>query len=194
MLFDATSQLGRKLCPCTVCLIDVEWTIYVNQLNERPRSSKENSFGVIFLTQYSTLCAYRLELTKAVTLPRTLKCAALHPNTKVFVTGSMSELWVRVYDYETEAEIGECLSHYDFPRSVDLAEMCVAVVQVVKRVIMDLYEVLHFHPSAMLMRRALKMELFVSGSLKRIDRAVQLIRTKINEILAFCEQEPAKLI
>lgn len=58
------------------------------------------------------LTHHRLELTKSVDLPREVKCASLHPSRKAFATGSMSELWARVYDYESGSEIACQKGHH----------------------------------------------------------------------------------
>lgn len=45
-------------------------------------------------------------LIKSVNMGYEAACVALHPSQKKFVTGSRSDTWVKVYDWDTEKEIG----------------------------------------------------------------------------------------
>lgn len=64
------------------------------------------------------LTAGRMELIKSYTVENTVKCAALHPKQTAFATGSMDELWVRVYDFATGEEIACQKGHHGPVRSL----------------------------------------------------------------------------
>jgi len=59
-----------------------------------------------------------LELLKSFKLPRELSCVSTHPLSKRFVTASGSEMWVRVYDYESGEEIAVYKGHHGPVRCV----------------------------------------------------------------------------
>jgi serine-threonine kinase receptor-associated protein len=45
-------------------------------------------------------------LIKSVELPYEVASAALHPSQRKFVTGGIKDTWAKVYDYDTEQELG----------------------------------------------------------------------------------------
>jgi serine-threonine kinase receptor-associated protein len=45
-------------------------------------------------------------LIKSIALPYEVASVALHPMQRKFVTGGMKDTWAKVYDYDTEQEIG----------------------------------------------------------------------------------------
>jgi serine-threonine kinase receptor-associated protein len=45
-------------------------------------------------------------LLKSVVLPYDVASVALHPSQRKFITGGMKDTWAKVYDYDTEQEIG----------------------------------------------------------------------------------------
>ena len=46
-------------------------------------------------------------LLKTVVLPYDVASAALHPSQRKFVTGGMKDTWAKVYDYDSEQELGK---------------------------------------------------------------------------------------
>lgn len=58
------------------------------------------------------------EEIKSYHLPHTVDCAAFHPVTQKFITGSDDELWVRAYDFVTGEEIACNKGHHGPVRSV----------------------------------------------------------------------------
>lgn len=64
-----------------------------------------------------------LTMMKSFTVEREVKCAALHPKFTCFVVGSMSELWVRVYDYLTGNEIAVQKGHHGPVRCIDFSPL-----------------------------------------------------------------------
>lgn len=49
-------------------------------------------------------------LIKAATLPYEVASVALHPSQRKFVTGGIKDTWAKVYDYDSEQELGKFLS------------------------------------------------------------------------------------
>ena len=45
-------------------------------------------------------------LLKSVVLPYEVASAALHPGQRKFVTGGIKDTWAKVYDYDSELELG----------------------------------------------------------------------------------------
>jgi serine-threonine kinase receptor-associated protein len=45
-------------------------------------------------------------LLKSVVLPYDVASVALHPSQRKFITGGMKDTWAKVYDYDTEQDIG----------------------------------------------------------------------------------------
>jgi len=54
-------------------------------------------------------------LIKSVALPYEVASVALHPTQRKFVTGGMKDTWAKVYDYDSEKELGMC--------AIDLREL-----------------------------------------------------------------------
>lgn len=46
-------------------------------------------------------------LIKSVTLPYTVASVALHPMQRKFITGGVADTWAKVYDFDSEQEIGK---------------------------------------------------------------------------------------
>lgn len=46
-------------------------------------------------------------LIKSITLPYTVASVALHPMQRKFITGGVADTWAKVYDYDSEQEIGK---------------------------------------------------------------------------------------
>ncbi len=61
---------------------------------------------------------YGLTLLRTYKLPRELSAVAYHPKAGRFVTGSSSELWVRLYDYDTCEEVACNKGHHGPVRCV----------------------------------------------------------------------------
>ena len=55
-------------------------------------------------------------LIKSVVLPYDVASAALHPTERKFVTGGMKDTWAKVYDFDTEQELGMS--------TLDVLELC----------------------------------------------------------------------
>lgn len=62
-------------------------------------------------------------LLKSHTLDRDVKCASLHPNGSSFVCGSNSELWARLYDFETGKKISCLKGHHGPVRCIAFSPM-----------------------------------------------------------------------
>jgi len=58
------------------------------------------------------------ELLKSFKLARDLTCASIHPQSKRFVTASGSEMWVRMYDFESGEELAVNKGHHGPVRCV----------------------------------------------------------------------------
>jgi len=58
------------------------------------------------------------ELLKSYKFTRDLNCASVHPQSKRFVTASGSEMWVRMYDYESGEELAVNKGHHGPVRCV----------------------------------------------------------------------------
>lgn len=60
-------------------------------------------------------------LIKSITTEYELSCVALHQPTRRFITGGSSDTWVRVYDYDTEAELEVYKGHHGSVWSVSFS-------------------------------------------------------------------------
>lgn len=50
-------------------------------------------------------------LIKGIKMPKEVACVAVSSEAKRFVTGSGADTWVRVWDLDTEEELGMCRGH-----------------------------------------------------------------------------------
>lgn len=83
--------------------------------NQVTSMTLSNDNDVITTTHGSVVTMWNsttFEKIKSFTLQQTVDCAAYHPATKKFVTGSNDELWVRGYDFESGEEIACNKGHH----------------------------------------------------------------------------------
>jgi serine-threonine kinase receptor-associated protein len=58
-------------------------------------------------------------LIKSINLPYEVASVALHPSQRKFITGGIKDTWAKVYEYDTEQELGM----YKFPRHLAIADL-----------------------------------------------------------------------
>jgi serine-threonine kinase receptor-associated protein len=58
-------------------------------------------------------------LIKSINLPYDVASAALHPTQRKFVTGGIKDTWAKVYDYDSEQELGDSSSFYVLEHSTN---------------------------------------------------------------------------
>lgn len=139
-----TESIGNIICPPDSNLVITAapengakvWDIRKGEVvrtlsTEQPISSMTitNDRSMICTTAGNEVTMWnstKFEVVKKFTLEQQVDCVAYNPRAGKFVTGSDSELWVRVYDFETGAETACNKGHHGPVRSlayspVDLA-------------------------------------------------------------------------
>jgi hypothetical protein len=88
-------------------------------------------------------------LIKSVALPYEVASVALHPIQRKFVTGGMKDTWAKVYDYDTEQELGK--------QTHSSAYMDIDILQTYTKVITDPSGALASRQRASFTRQAVRM-------------------------------------